>query len=71
MPRVFSCASLVFLMMATLASAPAAQSRVEGALKVGDIAPDFSLEARGSGGSVSLSSFKGKSPVALVFGSYT
>jgi hypothetical protein len=47
------------------------QTRVEGDLKVGDMAPDFSLEPRGGGPRLSLSSFRGKSPVALVFGSYT
>ena len=45
--------------------------RAEGALKPGDMAVDFTLEPRGGGPAVSLSSFRGRSPVALVFGSYT
>ena len=41
-----------------------------GTLRVGDAAPDFTLPARG-GGDVALSSFRGKRPVVLIFGSYT
>ena len=54
-------------------SAPTAaqgQQPREGALKPGDLSPDFTLEARG-GGPITLSSFRGRQPVALVFGSYT
>ena len=44
----------------------------EGALKAGDAAPDFTLKSvGGEGRTVSLSSFKGKQPVVLVFGSFT
>jgi hypothetical protein len=51
---------------------PASQPRpVGGTLEVGDMAADFTLEPRGGGDAVTLSSFRGKSPVALVFGSYT
>lgn len=39
--------------------------------KVGDLAPDFELEDPGGAESIRLSSFTGKRPVALVFGSYT
>lgn len=39
--------------------------------KVGETPPDFSLKRAGSEERVRLSSFKGKRPVALVFGSYT
>jgi hypothetical protein len=39
-------------------------------LSVGDPAPDFTLPAP-SGGEVRLSSFRGKIPVVLVFGSFT
>ena len=39
--------------------------------KVGERAPDFNLELFGQGGKLCLSSFQGKSPVVLVFGSYT
>lgn len=43
----------------------------EGKLKPGDPAPDFELKKLGSQERVRLSDFKGKKPVALVFGSYT
>ena len=45
----------------------------EGALKVGDVAPDFELQRLGGKDEarVKLSSFQGKRPVALIFGSYT
>ena len=43
----------------------------QGALRPGDLAPDFTLAPRDSGPPVTLSSFRGKSPIALVFGSYT
>ena len=39
--------------------------------KVGDLAPDFTLSDISGTGSVTLSDFRGKKPVALVFGSYT
>jgi hypothetical protein len=42
-----------------------------GKLKVGDDAPDFSLNAQDGKSSVRLSSFKGNKPVVLIFGSYT
>ena len=37
----------------------------------GQPAPDFTLEPPGGGAKVTLSSFAGKRPVALIFGSYT
>jgi hypothetical protein len=43
----------------------------EGTLRRGDEAPDFELERTGHGERVRLSSFRGKRPVVLVFGSYT
>jgi hypothetical protein len=43
----------------------------EGSLKVGDAAPDFSLETYDRKSRVQLSAFRGKKPVVLVFGSYT
>ena len=43
----------------------------EGKLRVGDEAPDFSLETYDKKSIVQLSSFRGKKPVVLVFGSYT
>jgi Ca2+-binding EF-hand superfamily protein len=39
--------------------------------KVGTVAPDFTLTSPEGGEAVTLSSFKGKQPVALIFGSYT
>lgn len=42
-----------------------------GHLKVGDEAPDFSLETHDKRSRVRLSDFRGKRPVVLVFGSYT
>ena len=42
-----------------------------GHLKVGDPAPDFSLETYDKKARVHLSSFRGQKPVVLVFGSYT
>ena len=39
--------------------------------KVGNIAPDFTLQDITGTETVTLSDFRGKKPVALVFGSYT
>jgi len=39
--------------------------------KVGDPAPDFELQRLKGEGTVKLSSFQGRSPVVLIFGSYT
>lgn len=39
--------------------------------KAGDLAPDFTLSDATGTESVTLSDFRGKKPVALVFGSYT
>ena len=44
----------------------------EGALKVGEAAPDFKLKRLGSqADEVQLASFRGHRPVVLFFGSYT
>jgi len=45
----------------------------QGSLKLGDPAPDFELSRLGGkeNETVRLSSFKGKQPVVLIFGSYT
>ena len=43
----------------------------KGSLAVGSVAPDFDLETYDKSGRVQLSSFRGKEPVVLVFGSYT
>ena len=40
-------------------------------LKVGDVAPDFTLKTLDGKKTVTLSSFQGKKPALLVFGSYT
>ncbi len=42
-----------------------------GVLQPGQAAPDFSLGALNTSETVQLSSFRGKEPVVLVFGSYT
>ncbi len=39
--------------------------------KVGDLAPDFTLQDPSGAKAVRLSDFRGKRPVALIFGSYT
>jgi hypothetical protein len=41
------------------------------AAKAGDLAPDFTLSDVSGTKSVTLSDYRGKKPVALVFGSYT
>jgi hypothetical protein len=43
----------------------------EGSLVPGDPAPDFDLKVVGGEGRIRLSSFAGKRPVVLVFGTYT
>lgn len=52
---------------------PAAKGeRLRDTLKVGDPAPDFTLrELGGDKRPITLSSFRGRQPVVLVFGSYT
>jgi hypothetical protein len=47
------------------------EDKVTLAPRAGDPAPDFELPRRGSFERVRLSSFAGKRPVALIFGSYT
>jgi hypothetical protein len=42
-----------------------------GHLKVGELAPDFALKTADSSQVVRLSSFQGKEPVVLIFGSHT
>jgi len=39
--------------------------------KAGDLAPDFTLSDISGNGSVTLSDFRGKKPVVLMFGSFT
>ncbi len=68
---------LTLLSAATFAFAQrAAQKRpgdlsMPAKLHVGDAAPDFKLKTKDGSHEVQLSSFKGKRPVVLVFGSYT
>jgi len=45
--------------------------RFEDKLKPGDLAPDFELKSLDGKQTVRLSSFRGKKPVLLIFGSYT
>src|SRR5271169_6207813 len=42
-----------------------------GSLRVGDVAPDFTLKTSDRSAEVSLASFRGQKPVVLVFGSHT
>ncbi len=42
-----------------------------GHLRIGDVAPDFTLKTPDGSAQVQLASFQGKKPVVLVFGSYT
>ena len=42
-----------------------------GTHKLGEMAPDFSLQTLDHQSTVTLSSFRGEKPVVLVFGSYT
>jgi hypothetical protein len=69
------------LLLVTIASAGDAQrpgkktgerpKRPADRLHVGDEAPDFTLKTLDGTSEVTLSDFRGKRPVALVFGSYT
>lgn len=49
----------------------AGRTRPPGGVAPGEPAPDFSLRPPNGGAAITLSQFKGKRPVALVFGSYT
>ena len=57
---------LTLALFALAAVLPAQQAGQPQPLKVGDMAPDFELPAT-TGGKISLSSFRGKSPVVLAF----
>lgn len=50
---------------------PARGERYEDKLEVGDVAPDFTLSDPTGKRTVTLSDFRGKRPVVLIFGSYT
>ncbi|MBI5686548.1 MAG: hypothetical protein HZC54_15880 [Verrucomicrobia bacterium] len=45
--------------------------RMPDTLRVGDAASDFKLKTKDGSREVTLSSFKGRRPVVLVFGSFT
>jgi hypothetical protein len=59
------------LTMADVLASPVYRDLATPKVATGDRAPDFGLPALGSGGTIRLSSFAGRMPVALVFGSYT
>jgi cytochrome oxidase Cu insertion factor (SCO1/SenC/PrrC family) len=72
--RLLLTAVILFLATAQLASAQAKTKASESAkpapkLKVGDVAPDFTLKTMNSGGlkDVSLHDYKGKRSVVLAF----
>jgi len=58
-------------MMAVLPFEPLWNVARGGELEVGDMAPDFELPTYDKSDIIRLSGFRGKSPVVLVFGSYT
>ncbi|MEQ1859011.1 MAG: hypothetical protein ABMA13_03670 [Chthoniobacteraceae bacterium] len=45
--------------------------RIPDTVRVGETAPDFKLKTQDGASEVQLSSFRGRRPVVLVFGSYT
>ena len=57
--------------MAVLPFRPLWKIARAGDLRIDDLAPDFELPAYDKSGRVRLSDYRGKSPVVLVFGSYT
>lgn len=57
---------LPLMALAALVSAQQGNESQPQPLKVGDMAPDFNLPAT-TGGKISLSSYRGKSPVVLAF----
>ena len=58
-------------LMAILPFVPLWNVARRGSTRVGQMAPDFTLPAIDRSRDVTLSSFRGKQPVVLVFGSYT
>ena len=78
-----ACLIVAFLMVGLTASLlaqnrpgevntpPARGERKPDTLKVGDLAPDFTLPDLAGKNTVTLSNFRGKKPVVLIFGSYT
>lgn len=72
-PETFAraVAALPRFSMAVLPFPPLWAVARAGALKSGDLAPDFDLEALDRKSRVRLSQYRGVRPVVLVFGSYT
>ncbi|MDQ3621703.1 MAG: redoxin domain-containing protein [Verrucomicrobiota bacterium] len=68
-------ATVAFVALALPASAQQKANkrdlRMRDTVRVGDEAPDFTLKTQDGAREVRLSSFRGKRPVVLVFGSYT
>jgi hypothetical protein len=59
------------LVFGVLPAAPIWMWARQGRLVAGDVAPDFTAPLHDHSGTVTLSSFRGRQPVVLVFGSYT
>ena len=72
-PDVFGAimAKMPWPVFALIPFEPLWMSARAGGLHTGDAAPDFSLASADGGSTVRLSSFHGRSPVVLIFGSYT
>lgn len=74
-PIAFTLLAATLLVVSLPAGAqpqrPARNSHPSAALAVGDLAPDFKLKMQDGQREVQLSSFKGRRPVVLVFGSFT
>ena len=67
--ELFNDAKFIFKFRSKLMKEQLALNKL--APKTGDLAPDFTLQDISGSESVTLSDFRGKKPVALVFGSYT
>ena len=65
------CAVALTPAAAQSGEAPGGKGSREGTLKPGDPAPDFTLSSPDGKTTMTLSSFKNKKPVVLVFCSYT
>lgn len=76
--RPLALCALLFFTISTAAqksgevnTPPAKGERYADKIKVGDPAPDFTLADPTGKTRTTLSSFQGKKPVVLIFGSYT
>ncbi len=65
------CAGIAFTTTLSPGHSQGRQAPRKGSLKVGDPAPDFTLKTLDGSAEVTLSSYRGECPVALIFGSYT